>query len=75
MDFDGVMARWSRFHFEVDGARKGGGAASINPRGHGDGGYSNQDKTLKRRSSEQCTRLLEALERNHNCILHHALPS
>ncbi len=47
MDFDGVMTRWSRFHSEVDGARKGGGAASIDPRGHGDGGYINQDETLK----------------------------
>ncbi|KAL7543896.1 hypothetical protein ACHAXR_013419 [Thalassiosira sp. AJA248-18] len=70
MDFDKVMAQWSRFHSEVDSIKNDGSTANSF-----DGGYGNGDASLKQKASEQCMKLLDALEHNYDCALHHALPA
>ena len=59
MDFDKVMTQWSRFHVEND--------KSIGS------DVGNTFESLNKRASDQCMRLLDALERNYDSILDHAL--
>lgn len=66
MDFDNVMTQWSRFHAEVDSVGNEGNVNSFD-------GYSDGSGYLKRKASEQCVKLLEALENNYDCILQPAL--
>ncbi|KAL9185813.1 hypothetical protein ACHAXT_003590 [Thalassiosira profunda] len=54
MDFDDVMTKLSQFHSEVDAAEKSTG-----------GGHGN-DSALKQKASDECARLLGALEENYD---------
>ncbi|KAL7555052.1 hypothetical protein ACHAWF_018646 [Thalassiosira exigua] len=65
MDFDKVMTQWSRFHSKVDNDN-----VEVDQFG---GGFA--DKNLKQQASDQCTKLLVALEDNYDRLLHHALPT
>jgi len=75
MDFDKVMTDWSKFHLVVDN--------STNKNNNSDNGsfssyYGNTTSSttvsLKTKASNQCMKLLHALEYNYDCILHHSLP-
>ena len=75
MDFDKVMTEWSRFHTVVDNSKSNeNDYSSYGGVGYGSGG--GVVESLKSKASDQCMKLLEALEYNYDCILHHhALPT
>jgi len=73
MDFDKVMTDLSKFHLVVDN--------STNKNNNSDNGsfssyYGSATSTasLETKASNQCMKLLHALEYNYDCILNHSLP-
>lgn len=60
-DFDKVMTQWSRFHVENSNSNHDGSDAD------------SMVESLNKRASDQCMKLLDALERNYDSILDHAI--
>eukprot|EP00984_Skeletonema_dohrnii_P014478 scaffold6088_cov140-Skeletonema_dohrnii-CCMP3373.AAC.16 len=69
MDFDGVMTKLSRFNSEMESKANDNNDERGFRRGYG------QESSLKREAADKCIELLQALERNYDCILQHARPS
>mmetsp|Transcript_362 Transcript_362/g.766 ORF Transcript_362/g.766 Transcript_362/m.766 type:complete len:1073 (+) Transcript_362:98-3316(+) len=69
MDFDGVMTKLSRFNSEMESEANDNIDERVFRRGHG------EKSSLKREAADKCIELLQALERNYDCILQHARPS
>ena len=78
MDFDKVMTNWSRFHMVVDDYYKnnktGTSASSYYSGHHQEEGFTYHgynDESFKSKAYDQCLKLLNALEYNYDCIVHH----
>ena len=68
------MTQWSRFHGEIETSTTVPSDSSYSGSGRSSRRCSS-DESLKQKASEQCMKLLNALEYNYDCILHHALPA
>jgi len=74
MDFDKVMTDWSKFHLVVDNTtNKNSDESSAFNTSYGNT-TSSTTTSLKTKASNQCMKLLHALEFNYDCIWHYSLP-
>ena len=68
MDFDSVMTKLSRFNTEMENESNDNEDERVYRRGQG------EKSSLKREAADKCVELLQALERNYDCILQHSQP-
>lgn len=63
MDFDNVMAQLSQFNSELESETNDDRVEKVWSQGH------RENNSLKREAADKCAELLQALERNHDCML------